>query len=185
MELADNLKPLDISEIKAEAERCRGRLDAIYLHWTAGLYGQIYDDYHLSIDYDGRIYAPGDVLDFLKYRPHTWKRNGRSIGIAICGCYGACANNGINSTFGDYPPTDAQIEAMSVLVAVICKYAGIDISDAVTHCEIAYEDGYGPYSGDSDLRWDLWYIPDSGMDNQMRGGGAVIRGKARWYYDKY
>ena len=185
MELAENLKPIDIEEIKLEAKRCKGRLDNIFLHWTAGRYGQRYDDYHLSIDYDGRIYAPGNNLNFLKHKSHTWMRNGGSIGIAMCGCYDAEANSGYNSYFGSQGPTTAQIEAMAVLVAVICKYAGLNISDALTHCEIAFIDGYGPGSGDPQTKWDLWFLPDVSCDDQMKPGGDVIRGKAQWYYDKY
>ena len=31
------------------------RISQIYLHWTAGHYGQLYDDYHFNIDADGSI----------------------------------------------------------------------------------------------------------------------------------
>ena len=49
----------------------------------------------------------------------------------------------------------------------------------MTHEEAAMLDGYGPYSGDPETRWDLWYLPDS--DGTMKSGGDVIRGKALWY----
>lgn len=32
------------------------RISQIYLHWTAGRYGQLYDDYHFNID--RRQYLP-------------------------------------------------------------------------------------------------------------------------------
>ena len=34
----------------------RNRISQIYLHWTAGRYGQLYDDYHFNINADGSIY---------------------------------------------------------------------------------------------------------------------------------
>ena len=40
---------------------------------------------------------------------------------------------------------------------------------------------YGPYSGDAETRWDLWYLRDSPGDGLMKPGGLVIRGKALWY----
>lgn len=72
---------------------------------------------------------------------------------------------------------------MACAVAIICKYGNIPIDDVsvMTHCEIATEDGYGPGSGDSETRWDLWYLPD--YDGVMKPGGQVIRGKALWYYN--
>ena len=182
MELADSLKPLDIDELKLAASAANGQIENVFLHWTAGHYHHIYSDYHLNIDADGRIYAPYDHLDFLKKRNHTWTRNTGSVGIALCCCDGAVANDGLNADLGSEPPTENQIEAMAVVVAILCKYAGVDIKNVYTHCEIAYIDGYGPYSGDPETRWDLWYLTD--YDGKLRGGGEVIRGKAQWYMNQ-
>ena len=57
----------------------------------------------------------------------------------------------------------------------------IDRWNVLTHCEAALIDGYGPYSGDAETRWDLWYLRDSPGDGAMKPGGQVIRGKALWY----
>ena len=182
MEYAEELKPLDTEEIKAAAEAVRGCIDNVFLHWSAGRYGQVYDDYHISIDWDGRIYAPSNNLNLLKHRNHTWMRNTRTIGIAICGCYDAVANGGEDCEFGSEGPTTAQIEALALVVAILCKYARISFRDVYTHCEIAVIDGYGPGSGDPQTKWDLWYLPD--FDDVMKPGGEVIRGKAIWYADR-
>lgn len=173
---------IGIKTLQQMAEEARGWIDHIYLHWTAGHYGQFFSDYHINIDADGRIYVP--ERDLTIKRNHTWQRNSRAVGIAICGCYDASANNGYNSNLGSEPPTDAQIEAMSLATAVICKYAGIPIDNVMTHCEAALEDGYGPYSGDPETRWDLWYLKDN-CDGCIKPGGGVIRGKARWYTKYY
>ena len=55
------------------AKQARGRITAIYLHWTAGHYGQVFDDYHLCIDQDGTVYATCD--DLCERKAHTWMRN--------------------------------------------------------------------------------------------------------------
>ncbi len=182
METVDDLRPLTLEDLKEMASHCYAT--HIYLHWTAGRYSEIYPDYHLSIDYNGRIYAPYDNLDLNQYRQHTWLRNSNAVGIALCGAYGAIANHGYDADMGDYPITDAQIEAISVVVAILCKYSGIPIENVLTHCEAALEDGYGPYSGDPETRWDLWYLRDS-SDGQVKGGGDIIRGKALWYMNYY
>lgn len=177
MNYAEDVKPVDLDELTRYIKRARGYARMIYLHWTAGRYGEIYDDYHISIDHNGRIYLPSN--DLAVKRSHTWQRNGNAIGIAVCACYGAQANNGYDMDMGDYPVTQAQIEAMAMIVALFAKHGGVPIECALTHCEAAYMDGYGPYSGDPQTRWDLWYLPD--YDGKMKGGGDVIRGKARWY----
>lgn len=177
MQYASELKPVDLPEIADAAAWCNANM--IYLHWTAGHYGQIYPDYHISIDYDGRIYFPDNCNDLNQYRQHTWRRNTNALGIAICGCYGAEANNGYDCDFGEEGPTENQIEALAAVVATICKYADIDVNNVLTHEEIATIDDYGPGSGDPETRWDLWYLLD--YDGEMRPGGAVLRGKIRWY----
>ena len=40
----------------------------------------------------------------------------------------------------------------------------------MTHCEAALLDGYGPYSGDAETRWDLWYMRDSPGDGTDEAG---------------
>ena len=156
------------------------RIAQIYLHWTAGRYGQLYDDYHFNIDADGSVYQTCTQLTELK--SHTWHRNSGSIGIALCCAYGALPHNGIDTEFGSYPPTAQQIDAAGKLVARLTLGLGlpIDADTVMTHCEAALLDDYGPYSGDVETRWDLWYVRDSPGDGLMKPGGDIIRGKALW-----
>ena len=79
------------------------RISQIYLHWTAGHYGQLYDDYHFNIDADGSIYQTCTQLTELK--SHTWHRNTGAIGIALCCACGALPHNGRDTEFGKFPPT--------------------------------------------------------------------------------
>lgn len=168
-----------------KALRARGDVNKIYLHWSAGRYRSSFDDYHINI-----LGEPAEVVlttdDLTEYKPHTWQRNSGAVGIALACCYGAVTSNGYDTDFGEYPPTPEQIDLMSKVVTILCTGLDlpIDKEHVMTHCEAAIEDGYGPYSDDPEMRWDLWYLPDSPGDGILKPGGDVIRGKAIWYYNQ-
>ena len=165
-----------------------GRETKVYLHWSAGHYGQFWDDYHVQIDRDGDIYVIGDgELDDVLAA--TWRRNSGSVNIAILGCLDADTNR-----LGAEPPTDAQIDGMAQAIAALCNglWLTIDKQRVLTHGEAAdNEDGiephdpYGPRT--TCERWDLEYLgtmespkfhpwsTDGGR------GGDVLRGKANWF----
>ena len=103
----------------------RNRISQIYLHWTAGRYGQLYDDYHFNIDADGSVYQTCTQLTQLKN--HTWHRNTGAIGIALCCAHGALPHNGKDAEFGQYPPTPRQIDAAGKLVAQLAQGLAIPI----------------------------------------------------------
>lgn len=169
-----------------------GRDVKIYLHWTAGRYGQMYDDYHLNIDQDGSIWASTD--DFSETLSHTWHRNTASIGITLCCGYGATTED-----LGKYRPTVAQIDSMAQVIAVLAPalWLTIDSKRVLTHAEAADNidgmlpegDEYGPKNGCE--RWDLQFLetvesPEWITDyDDPRTGGNVIRGKANWYKNKF
>ena len=172
--------------IWSQAESC-GREPKIYLHWTAGHYGQYYlNDYHIAIDYDGKIYVDSPLDDVLA---HTWKRNTGSVGITLACCVGATS-----ADLGDEPPTAEQIEAMAQAIVAVADglWLTIDINHVMTHGEAAdNEDGiypheeYGPKT--TVERWDLEYL---GTDESPTfepwatdgsRGGDVLRGKANFY----
>ena len=167
-------------EAIAEAAAEYGRKTKLYLHWSAGHYGQFWSDYHVQIDRDGEIYVIADgELD----------GNSGSVNICILGCLGATTNN-----LGAESPTPLQIEGMAKAIAALCNglWLTIDKQRVLTHGEAAdNEDGiyphdpYGPKNGCE--RWDLEYLgtlesptfhpwaEDGGR------GGDVLRGKANWY----
>lgn len=173
-------------DIWRKAEVC-GREPKIYLHWSAGHYGQFFPDYHVNIDADGTLYASTDDLsDILA---HTYRRNSGAVGISL-----ACCAYATSTDLGDEPPTGAQIEAMAQVIVAVADalWLTIDKAHVMTHGEAAdNEDGldphdeYGPRS--TCERWDLEYLGtdespkfDPWAEDGSRGGD-VLRGKANWY----
>ena len=169
------------------AARC-GRETRLYLHWTAGHYGQFFADYHVQVDADGGIYVIGDgVLDDLLAA--TYLRNSGSISVALLGCVDATTES-----LGSEPPTAAQIEAMAQSATALADglWLTIDKERILTHGEAAdNEDGvrtHAPYGPRTTCeRWDLEYL---GMEESPvfhpwaedgTRGGDVLRGKAQYY----
>jgi len=133
----------------------------IILHWTAGRYGQRFDDYHFSLDAGGAVYQNKECPPGV-WTSHCWRRNTGNIGIAVEAMYGATTEDA-----GDYPVTRCQIESMAALVAKLMRRYSIPIERVMTHAEAADLDGYGPAT--TCERWDLL------------GRGPEIRKKALWY----
>ena len=170
---------------EAAQEYCRE--PKIYLHWTAGHYHQKFDDYHVNIDKDGRIFVSTD--DLSEVLAHTWRRNSGSVGITLDCCAGATSDD-----LGSEPPTLKQIESMAQCIQVVADalWLTIDIKHVMTHGEAAdnvdglntHED-YGPQS--TVERWDLQFLgtdesPVYTADyDDPSTGGNVLRGKALWY----
>ena len=175
------MKQVSNLALKAMCIHARGLIDKIYLHWTAGNYNQMFDDYHININGNGDVYVSGN--DFTVYREHTWHRNSRAVGISLCCAFGAELGNGGLAT-GKYPPTREQIEAMASIIAILCTGLHLEINEdtVMTHAEVAKIDGYGVYSGDPLTKWDLYKLKD--IDGMIYNGGDILRGKAQWYFEQ-
>ena len=95
----------------------------------------------------------------------------------MCCCYEAHPND-----LGEYPPTEAQIETLAKMFAVIADVFDnpIDREHFMTHGEAANDDGYGLYSGEPDCRWDLEQLCNG---DEIGTGGDILRGKAQWYLE--
>lgn len=171
-----------LEDIRTMAEEARGSITKIYLHWSAGHYGlkdngsrdlaQLYlNDYHFCVDRDGAIFT--DTDDLTERKSHTWRRNTGSIAISMACCVFATSND-----LGDEPPTDQQIECMSMAIAAACKGLGLDITveNVMTHAEAADLDGYGPAT--TCERWDLAILKNGEV---WMSGGDTLRGKANFY----
>ena len=176
--------------------------DKVYWHWTAGHYDSFFDDYHISIDQYGNIYQSGNLSDV---HNATYARNTNSIAIAI-----NCGYNATPQDLGNEPPTDAQIEAMAQVSAVIANTLNlpVDIQHFMTHGEAAdnadgldldytrFPDGdngqpdgmYGPQH--TCERWDLQFLGTSDSPSYItdyadpKTGGNVLRGKTIYYQNQ-
>ena len=173
-----NPTQITLGKLLSEAMANRGKIKHIYLHWTAGRYDQFFDDYHLNIDGNGKVYHTCASLD--ERKDHTYQRNSGSIGITLC-CALDASWQGEKPDLGSYPPTTLQLVALAKVVAVLCAGLGLslDAEAVMTHAEAACADGYGPGSGDSETRWDLYWVPNSG--GGLIEGGDFIRQLAQHY----
>lgn len=99
--LVSSPQKLSLTQVAVMAQEAKYRIAQIYLHWTAGRYGQVYDDYHLNIDADGTIYCTCSSLT--EQKSHTWKRNSGSIGIALCCGLGRRPTTAMMPTWDSFP----------------------------------------------------------------------------------
>ena len=88
---ASDMTPDSLDDVRRLAQNARGFITDLYLHWTAGWYGQCYDDYHICIDRDGSIYIMCDQL--YRRKNHTWRRNTNAVGVSLCCCADAAAGS--------------------------------------------------------------------------------------------
>lgn len=124
----------------------------VYLHWTAGNYGQVFTAYHACITVRRSYILPWTwVAKVVKSHPydrklnvHTAYRNGDSVALSCCGA----AKN--------YPIRREQIEVMCLEAARVClKYnIPVDKDHIISHARAARLDGYYPERVDFDGRDD-------------------------------
>ena len=172
-----------------EQAKSQGRNPKVYLHWSAGRYDSVFDDYHINITGAGKIFVTTNDLSEIK--SHTWRRNTGSVGISLC-----CAYNATSTDLGEYAPTNIQIETIAKVIDVVATglWLTINKEHVLTHGEAAdNEDGiwchdpYGPKNGCE--RWDLEFLETSESpkydpwDEEHRGG-SILRGKAIWYHNQ-
>ena len=68
-------------DLQQMALNAQGKIDKIYIHWTAGHYDQLFDHYHMCIDGSGSVH----IMDNLDARgQHCYKENTNNFGIATC-----------------------------------------------------------------------------------------------------
>lgn len=159
--------------------RSLGRDVKLYIHWTGGRYNQTFSDYHINITGEGRCFISTD--NFAEVKNATYMRNTGSIAITLC-----CALDAIGpDNLGQYPPTEAQINAVSQIVCILADALDltIDADRVMTHAEAAdnldglyTHDDYGPDS--TCERWDLWVLREG---EEPGTGGKQIRGNANYY----
>lgn len=179
--LVTNPRRINHEQLRILAKNAKGGINHIYLHWTAGTYDQVFDDYHINIGEQGELYLTCNMLR--EYKSHTWRRNSRSIGVTLCCAKDAILAYKCNPVFGAYPPTELQVEQMAIVVAILCHELELEINNdtVLTHAEAASRDQYGPGQGDPDMRWDLYMLKGMPETRALRPGGVLLRKKALAY----
>lgn len=162
-----------------------GHEPQLILHWTAGNYSSVFDEYHINLTGQG-IFHLTRKFDSIPFA--TYKHNSGTIAVTLC-----CAYNATPKDLGEYPPTKIQIEKCAMLVSAFSDAFGLPIDKyhVLTHGEVAdNEDGtnfYTPYGPKSTCeRWDLEYLGTEESNkfdpyDEDGRGGSIIRGKGIWY----
>jgi hypothetical protein len=148
----------------------QGRIDNIYIHWSAHDYHSVFPAYHfcVALDASGEIVVvqTHDVRENMRnvyeapddpYAAHTRKRNSFSLGISVMGM-----QDSKPSDFGPYPLTEPLIDALCLVAARLAAYYGVPVDAAhiMTHAEAAVHDGY--FGREPEQRWDIArLLPDS------------------------
>lgn len=181
--LVTNPHTVDFQELHLMGLRSKGKIKTIYLHWTEGEYNEVFDNYHINIGKNGEVFVT--CTELYQQKSHTFRRNAESISIALCCCKGAyyTSRNPQGIKLGKVPPTQLQVEKMAQVVAILTDALDlpIEFSTVKTHAEVAIMDGYGPFSDENPIRWDLWFLPHPRRKDDIRLGGIVLREKANWY----
>ena len=148
------------------------KMKRVIVHWTAGTYkpnSLDLSDYHILIDGDGKPIRgkPSILLNEapLKkgYAPHTLNCNTSSIGVSLC-----CMKDAMESPFeaGDYPMRREQWEAMTQVVAELCKTYRIPVTmtTVLSHAEVQSNLGIKQRG-----KWDIARLA---FDPSVRGARA-------------
>jgi hypothetical protein len=140
----------------------KGRLERIYLHWSAGDYETVYTSYHYCVAFANGVPLVVETHDLranmrdvgtgdATYAAHTARRNSYAAGLAVMAMRDATPAN-----FGAYPLVAEAVDAMCNVAGVIARAYAIpmDFDHVMTHAEAALADGYFGAGGD-DERWDI------------------------------
>lgn len=152
----------------------------IILHWSAGTHRASALDrehYHYMIQGDGSVVVGDKPVSAnaaplsRNYAAHTANLNTDSIGIAVCAMRGAR-----QSPFspGDQPITDAQVEALVTLTAMLARDYGIPVSRTtiLSHAEVQPTLGVRQAG-----KWDIAWLPGRSNANDPIGVGDYLRAR--------
>jgi hypothetical protein len=166
-----------------------GRLETLYLHWTAGDYRTAYASYHfcLTLDEEGVpvVCATHDLRANMReltsasegYAAHTFGRNSFAVGVAVAGMLAATPHD-----FGAYPLRDDLLDATCAVVKRLCvAYAiPVEAGRVRTHAEAALDDGY--FGAGDEQRWDIARLapsPHALAPHEALATGELLRARVR------
>jgi len=141
----------------------QGRIDNIYIHWSAHDYHSVFPAYHFCVALDETneiiVVNTHDVRENMRnvydapdepYAAHTRKRNSFALGISVMGMQGSKPDD-----FGPYPLTEELIDALCLVAAKLAAHydVPVDAEHIMTHAEAAVRDGY--FGTQPEQRWDI------------------------------
>ncbi|MER9248605.1 peptidoglycan recognition family protein [Mesorhizobium sp. M0590] len=144
----------------------------VICHWTAGSHSAgdtDRDAYHILVEGNGRLVRgrPSIALNSGRVKPgyaaHTLNCNGGSIGVSLC-CMAGAEERPFDA--GRYPMTGAQWDAMTAVVAELCKYYRIKVTPktVLSHAEVESNLGIEQRG-----KWDFTRLP---FDPTISGASA-------------
>jgi hypothetical protein len=145
-------------------------------HWTAGRY----DDpeltkYHFTFAKNGAIHKGVDVKKNMRnlaqdssggYAAHVLNANSYNIGVSACGMWDASESEARKGRYGSAPMTQAQVESMLKVTAVILSHYGLKPSIVVAHEE------WDSLLHKPQDRWDVCCIPHLDLRPQLLPDGT-------------
>ena len=156
-------------------------MERIIIHWTAGTHNAGDLDrrhYHFVIEGDGTVvtgqYAPEDnESTSTPYAAHTRSLNTGSIGVAFAAMHGAKERP---FSAGKYPITEAQIDALTALVADLGDKYRIPITPRtiLTHAEVQ-----GTLGVTQRGKWDVMWLPGMTQPGHPETVGNLLRERVR------
>lgn len=167
-----------------------GRIDNIYIHWSAHDYRSVFPAYHFCVALDAQdevvVVQTHDVRENMRnvydapeepYAAHTRKRNSFALGISVMGM-----QDSKPADFGPYPLTEPLIDALCLATAKLAAFYNVpvDADHIMTHAEAAVRDGY--FGTKPEERWDIARLqPDARplVEEDAAVAGDELRARIR------
>jgi len=140
-----------------------GRIDRLYVHWSAHDYRSVFPAYHFCITRaEGDqivVVNTHDVRDNMRdvaegperpYAAHTRGRNAYALGVSAMAMHEATP-----ADFGRFPLTEQLVDALCRVTATLASIyrVPLDAAHVMSHAEAALHDGY--FGTGPNERWDI------------------------------
>ncbi|WP_208180003.1 peptidoglycan recognition family protein [Sinorhizobium medicae] len=158
------------------------KMERVICHWTAGAHKASDFDrshYHILIEDDGKLIRGIPSIELNQapakkgYAAHTLSANSGSIGISLC-CMGGANEAPFDP--GKYPMTREQWEALTSIVAVLCRRYSIPVTDkaVLSHAEVQNNLGIQQRG-----KWDFTRLAFDPSVKGAKACGDKLRGEAK------
>ncbi|ASP93294.1 N-acetylmuramoyl-L-alanine amidase [Sinorhizobium meliloti] len=158
------------------------KMERIILHWTAGAHKASEFDrghYHILIEDNGQLVRgiPSIKLNEAPakkgYAAHTLGANSGSIGVSLC-CMGGANEAPFDP--GKYPMTRAQWDALTSVVADLCRRYSIPVTDktVLSHAEVQNNLGIQQRG-----KWDFTHLAFDPSVKGAKACGDKLRAEAK------